>query len=130
MADRTTAPMMIIPTDDQLHPCITSPRAAPAAGGCSVSVTTISTMLSPSVRAATALRMDGEDSTIAEISGIQYCDDYGPRHDPCHVTAHDLAGSGCDAVGHDEDGEDCGSHRDYYCDVQDHILDDHDGQEG
>ena len=30
----------------------------------------ISTMLSPRVSAATALRMDGEDSTIAEMSGI------------------------------------------------------------
>ena len=129
--DSATALTIITPTDHRLQSWITRPRAAPAAGGCSVFVSTISTMLRPTVRAATVTRR-----APGRVRGHRYLEDGdhgghgGAGHHSRRVAPDHSARCGGDAVGHDEDSENGRRHGDDYRGVQHDVPDQQYGEEG
>ena len=58
-------------TADGVHPIITRPRAVPAAGGCSVLVTAMNNMLSPTYSTANRPRTDWDVETRPPSSGAR-----------------------------------------------------------
>ena len=113
-----------------LNPSKISPSAVPAAGGCSVLVTTISSMLIPNDNAAMT------SNTILFPATI------GFRKDECRIMVSKppirtatmwppmtLRGGGCNTVGYDENDKGCGRNGNHNSSIKNSVFYVKDNQE-